>query len=87
MNTATDRLPLQEFQPHRLVRGPYAVSYTHLDVYKRQAFAAAVLGLLDDPARRAAMGTRAQAFAAQYDWRRVAPLLNEVYDRLLANRR
>ena len=52
-----------------------------------EAFAAAVLGLLDDPARRAAMGTRAQAFAAQYDWRRVAPLLNEVYDRLLANRR
>lgn len=52
-----------------------------------EAFAAAVLELLDDPARRAAMGAHAQAFAAQYDWQRVAPLLNEMYDRLLAGRR
>ena len=50
-----------------------------------EAFAAAVLALLDDPARRAAMGARAQAFAAQYDWRRVAPLLDAVYDHLLAD--
>ena len=52
-----------------------------------EAFAAAVVALLDDPARRAAMGARAQAFAAQYDWQRVAPLLNAVYDRLLAGGR
>ena len=47
-----------------------------------EAFAAAVLELLDDPGRRAALGERAQAFAAQYDWRRVGPLLDEVYERL-----
>lgn len=50
-----------------------------------EAFAAAVLALLDDPARRAALGERARAFAAQYDWRRVGPLLDAVYDRLLAS--
>jgi glycosyltransferase involved in cell wall biosynthesis len=49
-----------------------------------ETFAAAVLALLDDPARRAAMGERARAFAAQYDWRRVGPLLDGVYDELLA---
>jgi hypothetical protein len=32
------------------------------------------------------MGARGQAFAAQYDWQRVAPLLNDVYDRLWAGR-
>ena len=47
-----------------------------------EAFAAAVLALLDDPARRAAMGERAQVFAAQYDWRRIGPLLDEVYSDL-----
>ena len=52
-----------------------------------EAFAAAVLALLDDPARRAALGARGQAFAAQYDWQRVAPLFNDVYDRLGASRR
>lgn len=52
-----------------------------------EAFAAAVLALLNDPARRAEMGAHAQTFAAQYDWQRVAPLLNDVYDRLLADRR
>jgi glycosyltransferase involved in cell wall biosynthesis len=51
-----------------------------------ETFAAAVLALLDDPERRAAMGARGQAFAAQYDWQRVAPLLNDVYDRLWAGR-
>ena len=48
-----------------------------------EAFAAAVLALLDDPPRRAALGARAQAFAAGYDWRRIAPLLDRVYDELL----
>ena len=52
-----------------------------------ETFAAAVVALLDDPARRVAMGARAQVFAAQYDWQRVAPLLNTVYDRLLAGGR
>jgi glycosyltransferase involved in cell wall biosynthesis len=49
-----------------------------------EAFAAAVLALLDDPARRVALGERARVFAAQYDWQRVGPLLDEVYDELLA---
>ena len=49
-----------------------------------EAFAAAVLALLDDPAQRLALGKRARAFAAQYDWRRVGPLLDGVYDGLLA---
>ena len=47
-----------------------------------EAFATAVLALLDDPARRVALGKRARAFAAQYDWRRVGPLLDGVYDEL-----
>ena len=51
-----------------------------------EAFAAAVLTLLADPARRMVMGKNAREFAAQYDWQRVAPLLNDVYDRLLASR-
>ena len=49
-----------------------------------EAFAAAVRALLDDPARRVALGERARVFAAQYDWQRVGPLLDEVYDELLA---
>jgi len=44
-----------------------------------EAFAAAILELLDNPARRAALGERARAFAAQYDWRSVGPLLDAVY--------
>jgi len=48
------------------------------------AFAEAVLDLLEHPGRRAEMGQRARAFAARYDWRRVAPQLHAVYDRLLA---
>jgi len=47
------------------------------------AFAAAVLALLDDPARRAALGERARGFAARYDWLSVIPLLEEVYSGLL----
>lgn len=46
-------------------------------------FAAAVLALLADPARRTALGEQARAFAAQYDWRQVAPLFDRVYDDLL----
>lgn len=45
-------------------------------------FAAAVLGLLANPARRAELGANARAFAAQYDWRQVAPLFDSIYDRL-----
>jgi len=42
-----------------------------------------VLALLADPARRTALGEQARAFAAQYDWRQVAPLFDRVYDDLL----
>ncbi len=49
-----------------------------------EAFAAAVRALLDDPARRVALGEQARVFAAQYDWQRVGPLLDGVYDELLA---
>ena len=51
-----------------------------------EAFAAAVLALLDDAPLRAALGERARAFAANYDWRRIAPLLDRVYDELLPGR-
>ena len=50
-----------------------------------ETFAAAVLELLDDPQRSAEMGRRARSFAAQYDWRQVAPLLDSVYARVLAD--
>ena len=48
-----------------------------------EAIAAAVLDLLDHPQRRAELSGRAVAFAAQYDWRRQAPLLDAVYARLV----
>jgi polysaccharide biosynthesis protein PslH len=47
------------------------------------AFADAVLALLDDPARRAAMGAAAHAFvSATYDWRAIVPRLEAVYARI-----
>ena len=42
-----------------------------------------VLDLLADPERRIEMGRQARNFAAQYDWRQVAPLLDNVYARVL----
>ena len=48
-----------------------------------EEFAAAVLALLGDPSRRLMLGERARVFAAQYDWRQVAPLFDRVYDELL----
>jgi glycosyltransferase involved in cell wall biosynthesis len=44
-------------------------------------FAAAVLALLRDSARRAELGRSAHAFAAQnYDWPMIVPLLEQVYE-------
>jgi len=48
-----------------------------------EEFAAAVLALLADPTQRSALGERARVFAAQYDWRQVAPLFDRVYSDLL----
>lgn len=39
----------------------------------------ALLDLLDNPRRRAKLSAGARAYAAQYDWRRIVPLLEEVY--------
>jgi polysaccharide biosynthesis protein PslH len=45
-----------------------------------EAFAAAVIELLHDPERRAALGRSARAFVeAQYDWRHIVPRLEAVY--------
>lgn len=49
-----------------------------------EAFAEAVVELLGDPARRARLGLAAQAFAAQYDWRRVVPAFERVYREMVA---
>jgi glycosyltransferase involved in cell wall biosynthesis len=46
------------------------------------SFAAAVLSLLDDIDRRVALGAAARAYAGHYDWRRVAPLLEAVYQEI-----
>lgn len=45
-------------------------------------FAAAVVGLLADPARREELGAAARRFAARYDWRKVVPRFEEVYHAL-----
>lgn len=39
----------------------------------------AILDLLDNPTRRAKLGQGARMFAAQYDWRRIVPLLGDIY--------
>jgi len=44
-----------------------------------QAYAEAVSELLDDKARRRELGQRAQARAASWDWARIAPRLEAVY--------
>ncbi|MFL5578375.1 MAG: glycosyltransferase [Gemmatimonadaceae bacterium] len=52
------------------------------------AIAAAVAALLDDPARRRAMGERAAALAAQrYSWRRTASELLELYHEVASGAR
>ena len=44
------------------------------------AFAAAVVGLMRDPVRRARLGAAARAFVrAHYDWRVIVPRLEAVY--------
>jgi sugar transferase (PEP-CTERM/EpsH1 system associated) len=44
-------------------------------------FAAAVLALLRDPARRESMGLAARQYASsRYDWRMIVPLLERVYE-------
>lgn len=45
-----------------------------------RAFAAAIGELLRDPARRAAIGDRARAFARRYDWSNVGPQLARMYE-------
>lgn len=42
--------------------------------------AAKVIRLLNDPSERAKLGETGQMFAQQYDWRRVIPIFEEVYD-------
>ncbi len=50
-----------------------------------EAFAAAVVRLLREPAERQALGERARAFVeAHYDWSSIVPRLEEEYARLLA---
>lgn len=51
-----------------------------------EAFAAAVLKLLADPARRAELSRQAERFAARYDWRQQTPLLDALYALLMAAR-
>ncbi|MCP4361376.1 MAG: glycosyltransferase [Chloroflexi bacterium] len=43
----------------------------------------AVLHLLNDAEKRKRLGTAAQTFAQQYDWRRVIPQFNQIYTQLL----
>ena len=47
-----------------------------------QAFAAAVLRLLDDHEKRRRLEAAGREFAEQYDWRRVVPRFDELYGRL-----
>jgi glycosyltransferase involved in cell wall biosynthesis len=44
--------------------------------------ATAIFSLLADPAARARLGTAARRFAAQYDWRRIVPHFDQVYDQV-----
>jgi glycosyltransferase involved in cell wall biosynthesis len=48
-----------------------------------QEFASAVIELLRSPSRRAALGERAQRFvAANYDWRAIAPKVEQLYEQV-----
>lgn len=44
-----------------------------------EEWVAAILELLDRPDKRDELATAARAFAAQYDWRQIVPLLRAVY--------
>lgn len=46
----------------------------------------AILNLLQDPERRSNLGSAASVFAAQYDWRRIVPILNDFYDSLFTRK-
>ena len=48
-----------------------------------EQFASSVLSLLNNRARRQELGTTGRAFAHNYDWRRVIPMFDGVYDALL----
>jgi glycosyltransferase involved in cell wall biosynthesis len=48
--------------------------------------ALAIVALLESPLVRGRMGTAARAFAAQYDWRRIVPLFDQVYDQVSSTR-
>lgn len=51
------------------------------------SFAEAILDLLDDPARRQAIGERARIFAARYDWQAIAGAFEQFYAELLSPNR
>ena len=46
-----------------------------------EAYAQAICGLLGDEARRRALGQRAREHAQRWDWTRITPLLDAVYQR------
>jgi glycosyltransferase involved in cell wall biosynthesis len=48
-------------------------------------FAQAILELLDNRTMQSSLGERAQRFAEQYDWRRVAPRFAQIYSTMLSN--
>ena len=50
------------------------------------AFAAELVLLLRDPARREALGARAREFARRYDWSLVGPQLAAMYDEIASDR-
>lgn len=47
-----------------------------------EAMASALLMLLEDKEQRKQLGERGREFAEGYDWRRVVPLFNEIYEKL-----
>lgn len=48
-----------------------------------EEFSRSVEAMLDDSARRLALGREAKLFAEQYDWRRISPRFNALYSALL----
>ena len=47
------------------------------------AFAAALLGLIENPSRRQALGRAGVRIASKYEWRALAPRVYGEYERLL----
>ncbi len=45
-----------------------------------ERFGSSVVALLQDAERREELGRAARSFAAQYDWRAIVPLMEEVYN-------